>query len=137
MFTLQYIIVCMSFHTALPFSQSVRLFLAAVTSVWLQTLLCFLFHSKHEADIRIPTCLWFPSASSFPSPPDLFRSRSPPPHPAPLLHLPLVNPAQATKHIDDLFMLGNPSFPSFLTTLSLSLSLTYTHFLSLLVFVCL
>lgn len=43
-----------------------RLFLAAVTSDSLQMLLCFLFHLKHEADIKIPTCLSFPSASSFP-----------------------------------------------------------------------
>lgn len=102
------------------------LFLAFVALSWKQILLCFCFpyHLSHEAYIRNSTCLLFTSASSFPLYTICFTIL----HLLILcssIHLPLVISAKATKHIDDLFMLGNPSSP--LMTVWLSLFHTHMH----------
>lgn len=106
----------------------VLLFLAAITSVWQQT-----FSVPPETSGFPPACCFPHLAVSlfigFP----LFQLLLP--LTVTLLHLPLVNPAKATKHTDDLFMLGKPSSP--LTTISLSLSHTHIHTLPLSSCVCL
>lgn len=70
--------------------------------------LCLFFCVQPKAHIRIPACLLFLSAGSFPrSVSSSFGSFS---HVGPSLHLPLVNSVEVTKHID-LFMLAQLSFP--------------------------
>lgn len=95
----------------------------------------FLYHLSHKAYIKISTWLLFTPANSSP----LFTICFILLHHLLLLrssiHLPLVNSAKVTKHIDDLFMLGNPSSP--LMTLSLSLPLSHVHTPSVCLFGCL